>query len=175
MKNLINLLSFTYNKDRITVILILVLGVLLALAIGAFAPLPARDAAPSGYPYDKSIYGFNLTSGFNAKRGNSQHLAWDIALPIGTPLKAMFDSVVNFYGDRAGGMYVSMVNGPYEVQYMHLSKGELRNLKDGRIEKGDVIAYSGASGTSCTGPHVHVIVRWHGKPVNPDPYFKELI
>lgn len=147
--------------------------VLMILALPTSAHLEGFQA-PSGYPYDRDTYGFKLSSGYNAKRSYGIHRAWDIALPIGTPLKSMMDGVVNFHGAERSGMYVSVVNGPYEVQYMHLSKAELRNLKDGRIERGEVVAYSGTSGES-TGPHVHVVVLYKGKPVNPDPYFKELI
>lgn len=149
------------------ILVILTLAFFVSFAFG-------QTKVPSGYPYDKQIYGFELTSGFNAKRSYGFHHAWDIKLPIGTPMKAMMDGAVNFYHQDRAGMYVSIVNWPYEVQYMHLSKAELSNLKEGRIEKGQVIAYSGTSGES-TGPHAHIVVLWFGKPVNPDPYFKSLI
>lgn len=174
MKQLIDLIAWTFDRDRLYCVILVLVALVLALLLGIFAPLPAKDISPSGYPYDRQVYGFNLTSGFNAKRDYGAHGAWDIALPQGTPLKAMMDGVVNFHYQCKAGMYASITNGAYEVQYMHLSKAELRNLKDGRIEKGQVVAYSGTSGES-TGPHVHVVILWFGKPVNPDPYFKELI
>ena len=132
------------------------------------------DVAPKGYPYDRFVHGFKLTNGFYAKRSYGIHGAWDIAMPVGTPLKAMMSGVVTVHSSHSAGMYVLIKSGDYEVMYAHLSTIELRNLIDGRVEYGEVIAYSGDIGADVTGPHLHLQIMKNGKKVSPDSYFKSL-
>jgi len=173
MKNLINLLSFTYNKDRITVILILVLGLLLALAIGAFAPLPANTKLKMIRPFDDSIYPVIITGKFGVSRTHAEggheypHSGLDYKLEKGTNLRASYDGVVTFAEDSETGYgnLVKIYHGDgVETYYAHLLRFD---VKEGQIVKqGDIVGKVGKSGRAY-GYHAHWETRIKGKPVHP--------
>jgi murein DD-endopeptidase MepM/ murein hydrolase activator NlpD len=57
-----------------------------------------------------------------------------------------------------------------ETLYGHCSKLEAKVGQ--KVERGDVIARVGDTGTS-TGPHVHYEVRLNGEPVDPASYLPD--
>jgi len=164
-KDLLNEPDTPIRKVLFWLIVIIALAILSSYGFGS-------DIAPKGYPYDRFVHGFKLTNGFYSKRSYGIHGAWDIAMPVGTPLKAMMNGVVTVHSSHSAGMYLLIKNGDYEVMYAHLSTLELRNLKDGRVEFGEVIAYSGDLGADVTGPHLHIQISKNGVKVSPDKYFK---
>lgn len=86
------------------------------------------------------------------------HNGIDIGIPIGTPIYAVADGTVKVVkNDQNGyGLYIVVDHGKYGSLYAHLSKF---NCKIGQsIKAGDLIAYSGNSGSS-TGPHLHFEIR----------------
>ncbi len=100
------------------------------------------------------------------------HNGLDIAVSTGTPIKAAADGRVNFAGWNGGyGILVIIDHGNnVETRYAHNSR---LNVKVGqKVNRGDVIAYSGNTGVS-TGPHSHFEIRHRGgTPVNPQSYLK---
>ena len=103
------------------------------------------------------------------------HTGVDFAVPIGTPIHAVADGVVaNANWGRAYGVQIvqSFSDGNFCI-YAHLSKS---NKKVGDpIIKGELIGYSGNSGTNTTGAHLHFEcrngIRWStSQDVNPQPY-----
>lgn len=170
---LINFLSFLFNKDRITIVLILVLGVLLALAIGAFAPLPANTKLKMIRPFDDSIYPVVISGRFGAPRSQTmggaqyQHTGIDYKLEKGTNLRAAYDGKVIFAEDAENG-YGNLVkidhgNGVVTL-YAHLLRPD---VKEGQtVKQGDLIGKVGNSGRSF-GYHCHFEVRVNGNPVHP--------
>lgn len=97
------------------------------------------------------------------------HEGIDIAVQIGTPVAAPADGVVIKAGFEAGyGNMVELSHG-YGLKSVFGHNSRL-NVKPGQhVKRGDVIAYSGNTGSS-TGPHVHYEVRVNGLPVNPVRY-----
>jgi murein DD-endopeptidase MepM/ murein hydrolase activator NlpD len=97
------------------------------------------------------------------------HEGIDIAAQIGTPVVAPADGVVIKAGFEAGyGNMVELSHG-YGLKTVFGHNSRL-NVKPGqRVKRGDIIAYSGNTGSS-TGPHVHYEVRVNGLPVNPLRY-----
>jgi murein DD-endopeptidase MepM/ murein hydrolase activator NlpD len=94
------------------------------------------------------------------------HKGMDIACPYGSPVYAVIDGVVNWAGGKSGyGNFVG-IQGPGGVGtgYGHLSRVLVRSGQ--RVERGQVVAYSGNSGLS-TGPHLHFEVYRGGAAVNP--------
>lgn len=94
------------------------------------------------------------------------HNGVDFALPVGTPVIAPSDGVVEHiaYQARGAGRYIKIRHGHISTVYMHLSKSL---VKVGQaVKKGDRIALSGNTGGS-TGAHLHYEFHINGRPVNP--------
>ena len=115
---------------------------------------------PSGrvlsWPLD-SIY---VTSPY-APRWGGFHRGTDFRASIGTSVKAMADGVVGGTGDTdvccPGASFGKWIfieyNNGLSSTYGHLSLITVR--KDQQVKRGQVVGYSGNSGSS-TGPHLHV-------------------
>lgn len=119
------------------------------------------------------VNGARLASGFGMRvhpvLGYSlMHRGADFAAPIGTPIMAAGDGVV----ERAGpfstyGNYVKLRHGSdYETAYAHLSRFAPGIKAGARVTQGEIIGYVGMSGRA-TGPHLHYEVLKDGDQVNP--------
>lgn len=125
-------------------------------------------------PCEGKIVGY-----YGEVRPTHVHNGIDIAVPIGTPVKAVADGVVYYAGsnDPYGyGNYViithSIDGGTVTSEYGHLSSW---NVKSGQqIKQGQVLGKSGNTGHS-EGPHVHLTLRkgrYKGTPFNPNQYIR---
>lgn len=114
-----------------------------------------------------------ISSHFNPARRHpvtgriAAHKGVDFSLPIGSPIIAPADGVVEKIAYQAGGAgrYIMIRHGrQYQTVYMHLSK---TLVKVGQtVKRGERIALSGNTGRS-TGPHLHYEFHINGRPVNP--------
>jgi murein DD-endopeptidase MepM/ murein hydrolase activator NlpD len=98
----------------------------------------------------------------------ASHDGVDLAAPIGTPVHAAADGVIEFAGRQTGyGKVVMLQNpAPYSTVYAHLSrfaKGVRQGIK---VKQGQVIGYVGKTGWA-TGPHLHYEVRVDDVAQNP--------
>ncbi|UFS69275.1 M23 family metallopeptidase [Geomonas sp. RF6] len=86
--------------------------------------------------------------------GLKHHNGVDIAVPSGTPVKAITDGTVTFSGVRGGygNLVVVEHDGGLATLYGHNS--QLMVKAGDRVGAGETLALSGASGR-CTGPHLH--------------------
>lgn len=114
----------------------------------------------------------DITSGFGWRSlgGGEMHPGVDIGCPVGTPIYASNNGVVEDAGWNSGGYgnWVKINNGNgIETVYGHMSRPVVHAGQT--VAKGQLIGYSGATG-HVTGPHLHYEVRIHGKPVPPTPY-----
>ena len=100
---------------------------------------------------------------------SSNHIALDIAgIPRGTDIYAACDGVVTFAGSYAayGKLVIVDCGNGYECYYAHCSE---MDVKEGdRVEKGDVIAHVGMTG-SASGYHLHFEMRYYRDRINPLP------
>lgn len=106
-----------------------------------------------------------------AEEGNPYprgHWGMDFAVPVGTPVFAAKDGVVERVGRlQLAGIYVLVKHDErYETLYIHLD--EVLVEVGGEVEEGQEIAKSGNTGLT-TGPHLHFEVREDGKAINPRP------
>jgi murein DD-endopeptidase MepM/ murein hydrolase activator NlpD len=113
-----------------------------------------------------------FTSGFGARWGTS-HQGIDIAGPVGTPIFALTEGVVEESGPASGfGLWV-VLRHPDGTQTVYGHVNRIFVEKGQRVEAGEEIAEMGNKGHS-TGPHLHFEV-WDadGTKLNPVPWLQD--
>jgi murein DD-endopeptidase MepM/ murein hydrolase activator NlpD len=96
------------------------------------------------------------------------HTGVDWAAPLGTPIYASGNGVVDKVGWESGyGKYVRIrhSNG-YETAYGHMTAFARATQPGARVRQGQVIGYVGSTGLS-TGPHLHYEILVNGRFVDP--------
>lgn len=131
-------------------------------------------AIPSARPIRTEIA---FTSGFGVRsdpfRGRAaMHGGIDLAGPIGTPIYATADGIVQRSEWNSGG-YGNLVEINHgqgiQTRYGHMSRLIARPGQ--RVRRGDLIGLMGSTGRS-TGSHLHYEVRIDGRAVNPIPFMQ---
>jgi murein DD-endopeptidase MepM/ murein hydrolase activator NlpD len=122
------------------------------------------------------IEGGRISSIFGSQRilngvPKSPHNGIDIAVPKGTPVRAMTDGKVllsadNFY--YAGNFIIIDHGFGLNSMYLHLNESLVK--KGQFVKKGEIIGKVGTTGRS-TGPHLHWTVQWYNKRVDPNSVF----
>ncbi len=99
------------------------------------------------------------------------HAGLDFAAPVGTPIYATSDGVVQIAGfntDGYGNKVVINHGYGYQTLYGHMVRVKVRSGQT--VKRGEVIGYVGSTGKS-TGPHCHYEVIKRGAKVDPVYYF----
>ncbi len=127
-------------------------------------------SVPAHWPLDQRGV---VTRGLTGNAGSDEmHSGVDIAVPIGTPIRAAGGGIVRQAGyDPEYGLAV-FVEHPdeYESLYGHASR-LLVQVGD-TVQAGQVIALTGSTGRS-TAPHLHFEIRRRGLPVDPSSIIKK--
>lgn len=144
---------------------------------GEFRPEPRAVSIPgdalagteyADWPYGDGKFIWPVT-GWISQGARVGHVALDIAVPTGTPVKAADRGTVVYAGWNPSGYGFRVVidhHIDYVTLYAHLSD---IYVEEGQVvAKGQVIGASGANG-NVTGPHLHFELRDFGRLVNPLP------
>lgn len=129
--------------------------------------IPATEAEPpTTFPLMIPAEGF-VSQGFDPLRG---HWGMDIAGRRGTPVSAAAGGHVLFAGWTYddGNMLILSHSGGYVTVYKH--NQALLVSAQATVERGEVIALLGTSGTTSSGPHLHFEVWKDGIPRDPEMY-----
>lgn len=96
------------------------------------------------------------------------HRGTDFAAPIGTPMYAAGDAVVEVAAPRgaAGNFVILRHDNGWQTRYMHLNRFAEGLVPGARWKQGQQIGEVGTTGRS-TGPHLHYEVWIDGEPVDP--------
>jgi murein DD-endopeptidase MepM/ murein hydrolase activator NlpD len=111
-----------------------------------------------------------VTSGFGYRRWGRRlvkfHYGIDFSLKTGDPVYAAFDGVVRIakWSSSYGFMVVIRHYNGLETLYGHFSK--LLVYPGQAVRSGDRIGLGGSTGWS-TGSHLHLEIRYKGKPIDP--------
>ena len=136
------------------------------------APQPTGISVPALMPVKNS----RNTSSFGTRsdpfKGTAaMHAGVDLAGPLGTPIYATADGIVNRATVAGGyGNLVELNHGQgIQTRYGHLSSMLVHSGQ--RVKRGQLIALMGSTGRS-TGSHLHYEVRIDGQAVNPIPFMQ---
>lgn len=115
-----------------------------------------------------------VTSGFSMRLHPisgmwKQHKGIDFAAPVGTPIRAAGDGVIDFAGTQGGyGNVIVVQHGSvYSTAYAHLSRMAPGIRRGTHVSQGEVIGYVGTTGWS-TGPHLHYEFRVNNDARDPN-------
>lgn len=139
-----------------------------AVAVGVDLSSPTTSAEAAG-TYLRPCGNVRISSSWQGHKNRnppSSEPGTDYAVRVGTPVMAATAGTIVARKDStstATGRYIALQgdSGDY-FRYLHLDRSALSVGR--RVERGDVIAYSGASGFGSEfgyGPHVHVSM-WRG-------------
>lgn len=92
------------------------------------------------------------------------HRGIDIAVPVGTPVRAIRNGRVLFAGNRRGYGYTVIIEHDNGDRTLYGHNATVRVHPGDLVGSGTVIAFSGNTGRS-TGPHVHFERLPSGRPV----------
>lgn len=101
-------------------------------------------------------------------RTRRPHNGVDFAAPLGTPVRAVADGVIEAAGYAGGGGNTVKIahNSRYSTAYLHLHKISPGLKKGARVQRGQIIGTVGMTGLA-TGPHLHFSLYEGGKYVDP--------
>lgn len=130
---------------------------------------PTKTSIFTSVPLTTPVIGF-VSQSFK----HPGHTGIDIVAPIGTPIKAAADGRVLFSGwtPKDGNMVILYHRGGYFTYYWHNSRNLVSVNQD--VRQGEIIAFTGNSGESSSGPHLHFEIWKDALPVNPEHYLSEL-
>lgn len=141
---------------------------------GAASVYESGLSEPSHWPLEEPGY---VTRGQAAdgpapNTGGEAHPGVDIAVPIGTPVRASGGgSVLQAGVDSEYGIFVLLEHpGGLQSMYGHLSRAAVASGQ--AVDAGEVIGLSGNTGRS-SAPHLHFEIRRDGKPIDPRTLVKE--
>lgn len=135
--------------------------------------------SPTGNSFQKAFNRYpikfsHISSTFSAARMHPAlhykraHRGIDLAAPIGTPIYATADGVIETIGRNSG--YGNMIkikhDRPYSSLYAHMLRFQKGLSRGSRVKRGQVIGYVGQTGLA-TGPHCHYELRVNNIPRNP--------
>jgi len=117
-----------------------------------------------------------IASGFGLRihpiyKVRKMHSGIDFAAPIGTPIYATADGVIDEVSIRFSGygkMIVIDHGFGYRTRYAHMHDFAVRQGQ--HVKRGELIGYVGDTGLS-TAPHLHYEVMMNGTQINPVHYF----
>jgi murein DD-endopeptidase MepM/ murein hydrolase activator NlpD len=132
-------------------------------------PLKTAEAASAMPTFRWPVRG-RVIAGFGPKPNGLQNDGINLAVPVGTPIKAAEDGVVAYAGNELKGygnlVLVRHANG-FVTAYADAS--EILVKRGETVKRGQVIAKSGETG-NVTSPQLHFEIRKGATPVDPSQY-----
>lgn len=124
------------------------------------------SAAPRPNGFIMPVRAIGIGSPFGQRHGQ-MHTGIDFRVPMGTPVVAAADGVVETVATDDGyGRHIVIAHEAAKTLYAHL-KGFAAGLRPGlQVRQGQTIGYVGRSGRA-TGTHLHFELVKNRKPVDP--------
>ena len=142
---------------------------ILVLAPGERPRYESSPSVPRHWPLDERGY---LTRGQNADSTDEAHPGVDVAVPIGSLVRATAGGTVLQTGIEREYGYFALIQHPngYQSMYGHLSR--VVAVQGARVGAGEVLGRSGNTGRS-SAPHLHFEIRHNGVSIDPLTLIRE--
>jgi murein DD-endopeptidase MepM/ murein hydrolase activator NlpD len=142
-----------------------------AKATGELSNLPAQGVKGGNGPWDWPVTG-PITGAFGETRPGHIHAGIDIAVPVGTPIRAAANGrVVLLQPTGASGGYgnYTCLQHTATLTSCYAHQRNFAVTKGQTVKQDQVIGYVGMTGHTF-GPHLHFEARINGTPVQPLNY-----
>jgi murein DD-endopeptidase MepM/ murein hydrolase activator NlpD len=142
-----------------------------AKATGELGNLPAQAVKGGNGPWDWPVNG-PITGAFGEQRPGHIHAGIDIAVPVGTPIRAVANGrVVLLQGTGASGGYgnYTCLQHTATLASCYAHQRNFAVSKGQTVKRHQIIGYVGMTGNTF-GPHLHFEARVNGTPVQPLNY-----
>lgn len=142
-----------------------------AQATGNLQNLPAQGVKGGNGPWDWPVTG-PITGAFGEQRPGHIHAGIDIAVPVGTPIRAAANGrVVLLQNTGASGGYgnYTCLQHTATLTSCYAHQRNFAVTKGQTVKQNQVIGYVGMTGHTF-GPHLHFEARINGTPVQPLNY-----
>lgn len=110
-----------------------------------------------------------LSSGFDYE---SKHYGVDIAMPENSPVHSISEGIVVFAEWTAETGFVIILEHLNGLTSIYKHNSSIMKTQGDRIETGEIIAFTGNTGSLTTGPHLHFELWYQGEPVDPESYIE---
>jgi murein DD-endopeptidase MepM/ murein hydrolase activator NlpD len=130
----------------------------------------AGPSFPTHWPLDSRgiVTRGQVTSGPR----NETHPGVDIAVPVGTPIRAAGGGLISEVGDDPEYGRFVIVDHPSDYQSLYGHASRLLVQAGDSVQAGQVIALAGSTGRS-TGPHLHFEIRRGARAIDPRTVVRE--
>lgn len=137
---------------------------------GAAAAITTGLGPPRSWPLDEAGYVTRGQVGTGSR--DEAHPGLDIAVPVGTLVRASGGATVNQVGEDPEYGFFVLLDHPdgYQSMYGHLSR--IIVTAGATVSRGEVIGLSGNTGRS-TAPHLHFEIRQGGTALDPRTMVKQ--
>lgn len=142
---------------------------IVVLAPGERPEYESGPSVPGHWPLDERGY---VTRGQNADSTDEAHPGVDVAVPVGTLVRATAGGTVLQTGNEREYGYFALIQHPngYQSMYGHLSR--VVAVQGAPIQAGEVVGRSGNTGRS-SAPHLHFEIRRNGVAIDPLTLIRE--
>jgi hypothetical protein len=136
-------------------------------AASALAEIPANSDVAAGVEWPLAA---RFSTGVHVGPRGERAYGIRIAVPVGTPVRAAADGIVDFVGNASDGYGKKVIvkHGAIRTVYAHVS--EILVPPKAKVRKGQVIAKSGQSGFA-TSPRLYLALLGADSKVDPIAYF----
>ena len=110
-----------------------------------------------------------LSSGFDY---DSKHYGVDIAMPENSPVHSISEGIVVFAEWTSETGFVIILEHLNGLTSIYKHNSSIIKTQGDRIETGEIIAFTGNTGSLTTGPHLHFELWYRGEPVDPESYIE---
>ena len=102
----------------------------------------------------------------------NKHFGVDIALAENSPVHSISDGIVVFAEWTSETGFVIIIEHLNGLTSIYKHNSSLIKVQGDRTATGEIIAFTGNTGSLTTGPHLHFELWYQGEPVDPESYIE---